>query len=154
MFLYSTLLTFHSYYRWFVVFLLFFQIIWLIYHSYVDSTFRAKHLQLLLLCAFLYDVQFIAGWILYFQSTLAQQFWVDPSSMVKLRDVRFFGIEHMTMMTLCVLLINTLVWINRKKVGRKNVFSNLLKWHALLAVVVLGSIPWSFSPFTHRPNFR
>ncbi|HMR20369.1 MAG TPA: hypothetical protein PKA53_13780, partial [Sphingobacterium sp.] len=129
---YATLLIFHSYYRWFVVLLLLTQMIWLAYHSYRHSVFLQSHLWILLLCAALYDIQFITGWILYFHSTIAQQFWVDPPAMVKLREIRFFGIEHMSMMSLAVVLVNIFTWRSRKRIGQKKVFLRLLKWYILV----------------------
>lgn len=152
--LYSTLLIFHSYYRWFVVLLLIFQITWFAYHSFRHTRLETSHLNVLILCAILYDIQFLVGWVLYFQSTLAQQFWIAPAAMVKLRDVRFFGIEHVTMMSLAILAINFLVWKSSRRIGHRGAFVQLLKWYIVLLLTILASIPWSFSPFTHRPDFR
>lgn len=152
--LYSSLLIFHSYFRWLVVALLLAQFLVLWYHNRRQSIFTRQHFRLLNYSLLIYDLQFLVGWILFFQSPLAQQFWADPDLMVKVRDVRFFGLEHMTMMTLTIFALHILMWRSAKYIGKREGFNHILRWFLLIVLVILASIPWSFSPFTHRPLFR
>lgn len=101
----------------------------------------------------IYDIQFFIGWVLYLNSPLVTAFWNDISIGIKTREVRFFGLEHMTMMTLAVMMINIVSLLVKKKVG-SNGFTYLWKRYIWISLMILASIPWSFSPFTNRPNLR
>lgn len=136
-----------------VLLALIFQLVWIYINHKNKSEFKSKHYQLLIFFTLIYDFQLILGWLLYLNSPLVSAFWNDIGAGVKNRQLRFFGIEHMSMMTLAILLINLFTFTVRKKIG-SNGFSYLAKRYIWIAIFILSSIPWSFSPLTSRPNWR
>ncbi|TDS11768.1 hypothetical protein [Sphingobacterium paludis] len=150
----AALLVSHSYYRWLVLLAMLTQLGWLIFHTKKGSQFSKKHYYVLLTFTLLYDVQLIIGWLLYLHSPLVDAFLDDVSAGVKNRQLRFFGLEHVSVMSIAILLFNMVTIRAFKKIGRPNMFKSLLKWHVCIYLLILSSIPWSFSPLTSRPNFR
>jgi hypothetical protein len=71
-----------------------------------------------------------------------------------LREIRFFGMEHITMMTIAV----TIITIGASKAKRKSTdldkFRTQAIWFTIGLLVILSSIPWAFSPLVHRPWLR
>lgn len=151
---YSKLLLFHSYFRWVVVIALIGQFCWILNHYLKGKTFENKDLQYLLLFCMAFNIQFFVGWLLYFQSPLVKHFYQAIPKSIKIREVRFFGLEHMTMMSIAIIWMNVSSFLVRKHIGSPKGFSFLFKRHIWILLFVLGSIPWSFSPFTARPNWR
>lgn len=151
--MYHYLLILHSYFRWLVLFALLFQIAWIFINHRNNKTFSLKDYQILLRLTSIYNIQFLIGWILYLNSPIVTAFWNDISIGVKTRQLRFFGLEHMTMMTLAVFMINIVNNLVKKKIG-SNGFTYLWKRYIWISLIILSSIPWSFSPFTNRPNLR
>ncbi|OYD44251.1 hypothetical protein CHU00_17855 [Sphingobacterium cellulitidis] len=151
--MYHYLLILHSYFRWLVLFALVFQIVWIFINHRKNKVFSSKDYQILIGLTIIYDIQFFIGWVLYLNSPLVTAFWNDISIGIKTREVRFFGLEHMTMMTLAVMMINIVSLLVKKKVG-SNGFTYLWKRYIWISLMILASIPWSFSPFTNRPNLR
>lgn len=152
--LFASLLIFHSYFRWAVVLLLLAQALWLWYHIRQQTIYSRQHYRILNLSLIVFDIQLLVGWVLFFQSPLSQQFWSDPATMVKVRDVRFFGLEHTSMMTLAVAALHFLFGRSARLIGKPESFSKIMKWFLFVFLLIMASIPWSFSPFTHRPLFR
>ncbi|MBA8986693.1 hypothetical protein [Sphingobacterium cellulitidis] len=151
--MYHYLLILHSYFRWLVLFALVFQIVWIFINHRKNKVFSSKDYQILIGLTIIYDIQFFIGWVLYLNSPLVTAFWNDISIGIKTRQLRFFGLEHMSMMTLAVMIINIVSLLVKKKVGG-NGFTYLWKRYIWISLMILTSIPWSFSPFTNRPNFR
>ena len=150
----ATLLIFHSYYRWVVLMALLTQLPWLLFHAKKGSIFSKEHFFILIAYTLLYDIQLIIGWLLYLNSPLVDAFLKDVGTGVKNRQLRFFGLEHVSMMSLAILLINIATLRVRRKVGSVGIFKSLVKWYLCISLIILTSIPWSSSPLTSRPNFR
>lgn len=151
---FSTLLVFHSYFRWIVLTAMFLQFIWLYINQKNNSLFSPKQYYLLLFFTLIYDIQLVLGFLLYSESILVQSFWNDISLGIKNRQIRFFGLEHVFMMTLGVFLVNLYTIITFKSINQKDIFRYLWKRYLWIFFIILSSIPWSFSPLTSRPNFR
>lgn len=150
----STLLILHSYYRWVVLLVLCIHLGWLHYHKSKASIFNKGHFSTLLIFTLLYNIQLLLGWMLYLQSPLVDAFLNNIAEGTRNRQLRFFGLEHVTMMSTAILLFNISLYRCRRKIGKPGVFHALLIWFYILLFLVLSSIPWSFSPLTSRPNFR
>ncbi|WKK60336.1 hypothetical protein [Sphingobacterium sp. BN32] len=150
---YSHWLLYHSYYRWIVLIAMLIQIVWIYINHRNKTTFEIKHYQWLVLFCMLYNIQLVLGWMLYLTSPISNAFWDDLPATLKNRQLRFFGLEHMSMMTLGIVLMNTLTFLVKKKVGTP-AFTYLWKRYIFIYIIILASVPWSFSPLTSRPNFR
>lgn len=146
------LLFYHSYYRWFVL------IIMLVHGVLICSNknkkFTRQHYYILLCFCVCYNIQLVMGWLLYFHSPLVDSFWRNISVGLKNRQIRFFGLEHMSMMTLGIAMLNYYSVNSYKKIGAYDTFSYLKTRYLIAIIIILSSIPWSFSPLTSRPSFR
>jgi hypothetical protein len=100
------------------------------------------------------DLQFLVGvWLYLGASPFAQAFLADVGTNVHNRLLRFFGLEHVTMMLIAVALVH---------VGRARAKSaadplqrhrRAFAWTMAALVFVLAAIPWPFLPVA-RPLFR
>ncbi len=148
------LLIFHSYFRWLVLLIMLVQILWIYINYKRNIIFSAKDFKILLLFTLVFDIQLIIGWSLYFNSMLVEGFWADIAKGIKNRQLRFFGLEHMSMMNLAIILINISTIRSYFRINTTYGFKKLWNIYIWIYLIILSSIPWSFSPLTSRPNFR
>lgn len=152
--MYPFLLALHSLTRWFVLICLLFAIFrsyrgWLGHKPFtqIDHVTRV-------VTASVAHVQLAIGIWLYFISPVVNYFLHNFSQAVHMRQIRFFGMEHVTMMLIAIVLIT----IGSAKAKRKSTdeakFKTMAIWFSIALLIILTSIPWSFSPLTSRPLFR
>ncbi len=100
------------------------------------------------------QIQFCIGIVLYCISPIVRFFIANFKEAVHMREIRFFGMEHITMMVLAVGVIS----IGAEKVSKaaddRTKFRIMALWFGIGLFLILISIPWSFSPLTSRPSFR
>ena len=152
--MYFNLLSFHSLIRWLVLLSLLFAIFrayrgWKSNYSFskLDNAVRLTsvtiaHLQLIL-GIWLYSISPVTHYFLHFFKDAVHQ-----------REIRFFGMEHITMMLTAIIVIT----IGSAKVKRqatdKEKFRTMAIWFSIGLFLILTSIPWKFSPLISRPYFR
>jgi hypothetical protein len=152
--MYSFLLATHSLIRWLVLVSLLYSIFiayrgWLFKKPYTraDSVIRS-------VTTTIAHIQLVIGVWLYCISPVVSYFLHNFSTAVRERQIRFFGMEHITMMIIAI----TVITIGSAKTKRKPTdgrkFKTMAVWFTVALVIILSSIPWSFSPLTARPNFR
>jgi hypothetical protein len=152
--MYSILLSLHSVTRWLVLLILVVSLLyaWKRYHGKVPFTSRGEKLRLW--TVIISHIQASLGLILYFMSPIVAYFLFHFSEAVHERELRFFGMEHITVMISAVVVIT----IGSAKVKREpnDVLKHkkMLVWFGLGLFLILTSIPWSFSPLISRPDFR
>lgn len=151
---YELLLFYHSNYRWIAILALCILLIWTYIAQKRQTKYTQKALRINILLTSLITVQGILGLLLYSISPIAQAFWSDISVYIKERQVRFFGLEHIFMMSLGIILLWYHVWRSRKHIGSNIFFKKQLNLYIWVIMIMLSSVPWSFSPLTSRPNFR
>lgn len=152
--MYGYLLIIHSYLRWIALGFLLFGLIFIIIKKSKKSIYTTKDYQLFKAIKNVFNLQFLVGILLLTQSLMVKAFWSQMSQAVKWREIRFFGLEHPFMMILGVLLLNVFTHKTKDKIGTANVFNYLLVRYLIILFILFVSVPWSFSPFTARPNFR
>ena len=152
--MYGYLLIIHSYLRWIVVGFLLFGLIFIILKKSKKAIYTTKDYQLFKAIKNVFNLQFLVGFLLLTQSPMVKAFWSQVGQAVKWREIRFFGLEHPFMMILGVLLLNVFTHKTKDKIGTANVFNYLLVRYLIILFILFVSVPWSFSPFTARPNFR
>ena len=152
--MYNSILVLHSLVRW----LLLFSLIFAIYRAYrgwkSKSVFgvwdnRARHVT-----ATIAHVQLIFGLWLYFISPIVGYFFDNFHEAVHMREMRFFGMEHITMMSIAITLLTIGSVKVKKKPTDQEKFKTMLIWYSIVLAIIFLSIPWKFSPFTARPYFR
>jgi len=104
--------------------------------------------------ATLAHIQLILGLWLYVISPFSNHFLRRFPETIHQRDFRFFGMEHSLMMVVAVVLITIGSVKAKKKAADIEKFKTVAIWYTIGLLIIVASIPWAFSPFTSRPNFR
>jgi len=152
--MYTILLALHSLTRWLVLVSLIFSIGrsyrgWLLNKPFlkVDDTIR-------LITVTIAHIQLIIGLGLYGISPIVHYFLSHFNTAVHERQIRFFGMEHITVMLISIVLITIGSAKAKRKTTDKEKFKTMAVWFSIALVLILSSIPWAFSPLTSRPYFR
>lgn len=152
--MYAVLLTLHSLVRWLVLINLLFAIIeayrgWLKKRPFTktDNTIRSVAVTTA-------HIQLVLGICLYAISPVVRYFLSYFKQAVHEREIRFFGMEHVTMMVIAIVLITIGSAKTKKQQTDQQKFKTMAIWFTIALVIIFLSIPWHFSPFTSRPYFR
>lgn len=148
------LLPFHSFLRWLILLALVFSLArayrgWLTKQNVLKFDRLLNIVTLILLYS-----QFIIGLFLYFSSPLVHYFLHHFKEAVHIQNIRFFGMEHITSMSVAILLISVGSFKAKRKRMDCERFKTQALWFTVALLIIFLSIPWSFSPFTSRPEFR
>lgn len=152
--MFVTLLALHSLVRWLVLASLLFAIFrgyrgWLTRKQFSRFDNSVRHWT-----ATIAHIQLLLGGALYVVSPIVNHFLQNFQEAVHQRDLRFFGMEHITMMVLAVVVIT----IGSAKAKRKPTdaakYKTMALWFTVGLLIIFLSIPWAFSPFTSRPYLR
>jgi hypothetical protein len=152
--MYGYLLIIHSYLRWIVLGFLLFGLIFIFIKKSKKAIYTTKDYRLFKVIKNVFNLQFLVGILLLTQSPMVKAFWSQASQAVKWREIRFFGLEHPFMMILGVILLNVFTDKTKDKIGTHTAFNYLFIRYLIILFILFVSIPWSFSPFTARPNLR
>jgi hypothetical protein len=152
--MYPTLLALHALFRWLVLIVLLYALFkaysgWLSKKTFTPADNKIRTIAMIVV-----HFQIILGLWLYFISPLISQFFSNFKTAVHVKDVRFFGMEHSIMMLIAAVIIT----IGSAKAKRKKTdvekFKTLAIWFTIGLLIILISIPWSFSSMAARPDFR
>jgi hypothetical protein len=99
-------------------------------------------------------VQFILGIVLYCISPVVRYFLGYFKTAVHQREIRFFGMEHIAMMVIAIVLITIGSMKAKRQPTDKQRFKTMAIWFTIALIIILASIPWQFSPLISRPYFR
>ena len=152
--MYTTVLALHSIFRWIVLIALLFAIYRAVRGWRGDKTFLPFDNKLRHWTATVVHIQLMLGLWLYFISPIVRHFLSDFKTTVHERELRFFGMEHITMMILAVIVITIGSAKAKRKVEDRDKFKVMAIWFAIGLFVILLNIPWKFSPLVSRPYFR
>lgn len=152
--MYAIILALHSLIRWLVLASLIFALYrayrgWLSNKSYTKTDHYA-----MVAATTSAHVQLVLGIWLYFISPIVSYFLQNFSTAVHERGTRFFGMEHVTVMLIAITLITIGSAKAKRKQTDKEKFRTMAIWFSIGLLLILSSIPWSFSPLVSRPNFR
>lgn len=152
--MYFVLLTTHSLVRWLVLISLLIAVFrgwqgWLGKKPFTkfDNAIRSAAVTTL-------HIQWLLGLTLYFISPVVRYFFNHFKVAVHQRELRFFGMEHITMMLIAVILITAGSMKSKKRTTDEQRFKVMAIWFTIALVIIFASIPWQWSPFTRRPYFR
>nr|WP_295925549.1 hypothetical protein [uncultured Dyadobacter sp.] len=148
--MYSTLIFTHSLARWFVVVSLLYTIIrglrgWSSRSAFSKTDNLARHLT-----ATIAHIQLMIGWVLYFNSPFIAYFRTHFKEAVGQRDLLFFGMIHITLMTIAIIVIT----IGSSSAKRQETdiakFRIMTIFYTVAFVIIFIAVPWPFSPFSAR----
>lgn len=152
--MYPTLLVLHSYGRWLVLIALL-MVLQRVYFCWkYGSLISQLDAYVRVIALVVAGVQITTGLALYFISPVVAYFYTRFPETIHLREVRFFGMEHSSMM-LTGLLVFLWVLIRFYRPQTDNLrYKKATRWLTLALFIILTSIPWSFWPLVSRPLFR
>lgn len=137
--MYNALLHIHSGFRWIVLILLIAAIFNAI-TSKKKGVYLKKDKMLNLFAMIFLHTQLLGGLILYFISpkVMFSEGWMKNALL------RFFGMEHVLMMVIAVVLVT----IGRKKAEKAEApivkHQKIVVWYTIALLIILASIPWPF----------
>jgi len=149
-----SVLSLHSLIRWFVLIGLIFSLV-RAFQGWIKNKKKSNFDKIIeKFTLFFLNIQFFLGLYLYFKSPIVHYFLQNFKEALPQTELRFFGMEHITAMIISVLLINVGVYKANKKTKDFLYFKTIALWFTPAFIIIFCSIPWSFSPFTSRPDFR
>lgn len=152
--MYQTLTFLHSILRWLVLFSLLYSI-FRAYKGYFSSgQFLKSDNAIRHWTATIAHIQLVLGIILYSQSPIIKYFWNNFEEAKESFDVLFFGMIHITLMLLAIILITIGSSISKRKTTDRDKFKTILIYYLIALVIIFIAIPWPFSPFANRPYLR
>lgn len=90
-----------------------------------------------------YDIQLVIGFILYgVLSPITKIAFADFKAAMKTPDLRFFAVEHVTIMIIAVVLAHLLSLLPNRKQGKQKSFLTMILSLILLVIVIVGT-PWA-----------
>ena len=152
--MYSTLLVFHSLIRWLVLAFLLYSI----YRAFVgylnDKPFSKTDNAFRHWTATIAHIQLMIGIILYTQSPIVHYFWRKTETGLQNLDITFYGIIHIFLMLTAIVLLTIGSALAKRQPTDKEKFKTMLVWFSIALIIIFIAVPWTFSPFSSRPNFR
>jgi hypothetical protein len=150
---YPFALLLHSWLRWAVLALLVI-VVWRAWQgrrglgpwTAVDERFHAVLVGVM-------DLQFMLGLWLYAASPFTRAFLTELGGSMSNRLLRFFGLEHVTMMLAAVALVHVGRARSKDVPDPRLRHRRVFAWTLAALLFVLSSIPWPFFPIA-RPLFR
>lgn len=139
---YTALLHIHGGLRWLILLSGFFLIAGCVAGKRSGLPFRPLGRRLSTIYVSLMDLQFLAGITLSLASPLVQTFWSNPASGMKSHDLRFFAVEHTTLMITALVLAHVGSARSRRAKDDASAYVTALKWSAASLALILLGIPW------------
>lgn len=130
----------HSGWRWIVLLLLVAAIIKMHRGWKGKKSFTTGDKKLALFAMIAFHIQFLFGWILYFLSGKVQ----FGEGWMKNEVFRFYGMEHVLMMTIAMILITMGYSKSKKKDTDVAKYKVVAVFYTIAFVLILASIPWPF----------
>lgn len=152
--MYSYLLIFHSIVRWGVLLSLFYAIYRGVRGWVGRTVFTAQDNSIRHITATMAHVQLTLGYVLYFNSPLISYFRAHFHEAIRQFDFLFFGLIHIILMTLSVVLITIGSSVSKRLDTDHGKFKVMTLWFALALIIIFIAIPWPFSPLANRPYLR
>ena len=140
--MYTTLLSIHSIVRWLILITFIYTFIRALYGWILKKEFNKSDKIALTATASLAHLQLLLGIWLYFVSPIAHFFIHNFKFAIKLKEYRFFGMEHALIMLIAIVLIT----IGSSIAKRKNVdtikFKTIVIWYGIGLILILSAIPY------------
>lgn len=139
---YSLLLTIHDDLRWLVLLSAFVAVIAALTGLLGGRPFRPLGRATGVLFISVMDLQFLLGLLLCFLSPWVAQFWSSPLSAMKVKEARFFGMEHLVIMIAALALAHVGAARSKRAGDDAKSYRTALVWFALSLLLMLAGIPW------------
>jgi hypothetical protein len=100
------------------------------------------------------DLQLLLGlWLYIGLSPVTRTFLSDPGASMGTPQVRFFAVEHATLMVIAVVVAHIGRALSKKIEAGPRRYRSIVMNTAIVLLVIAAAIPWPFVPAA-RPLFR
>ena len=141
--MYIYLKTVHSYWAFFVLFILVAAIVNAFIGRYMGKEFSTKDLRISLFGLIFSHIQLLIGLILYFVSPWFDQWAAIGMGVMKDAQARLYLVEHPITNILAIVLI-TIGWSMHKRQSESSKkFLRIILFYSLGLLLLLSRIPWS-----------
>ncbi|MFN8345357.1 MAG: hypothetical protein U0X91_10150 [Spirosomataceae bacterium] len=152
--MYSTLLFFHSGFRWLVLAGLVYSLSGAYtgisnHRPFTKTDNAVRHWT-----ATISHIQLTLGVTLYFVSPIIKYFLSQTKEAIQHLDIAFFGLIHSTIMFAAVVIITIGSSLAKRKATDREKFTTIAVWFSIALLLLFAAIPWPFSPLASRPYFR
>ncbi|MER0441977.1 hypothetical protein [Emticicia sp. W12TSBA100-4] len=148
------LVSLHSILRWLVLVSLILAI-FRAYRGFTQHTIFTKTDNLIRhWTATIAHIQLVVGMTLYIQNPVIKYFWANFKEMSQQLEVLFFGIIHIFLMLVAIVILTIGSAMAKRKSTDKEKFKTMLVWFSLALFIIFIAIPWPFSPLANRPYIR
>lgn len=152
--MYQTLTFYHSIVRWLVLA----SLLYSIYRAYKGYTSNAQFSKtdnsIRHWTATIAHIQLVIGITLYTQSPIIKYFWKNFNEAIHNIDTAFFGLLHIILMLIAIILITIGSALSNRKTTDKEKYKTMVVWFSISLIIIFIAIPWPFSPLANRPYFR
>jgi hypothetical protein len=141
--MYTVLLHTHNMFRWLVLLTLVLAVSFAFIGWFKKREWSKKDNITGLLLTIFFDVQFLVGIILYaFVSPITKAAFSDFGAAMKNSDLRFYAVEHISLMLIALILVHIGRSKTKKAIGhwKKHRAATIFYGSALL--LILAAIPW------------
>lgn len=152
--MYTSLIIFHSLFRWLVLASLLFAIYRAVTGLRSGISFSKTDNAVRHWTATIAHIQLAIGITLYIKSPVIQYFMAHFTEALKQLELLFFGIIHFLMMFVAVVIITIGSAMAKRKKSPQEQYRTMLVWFTAGLVIILLAIPWPFSPLASRPLWR
>jgi hypothetical protein len=141
--MYTGLLHTHNLFRWLVLIAMVLAVVFaLIGWSGKRGWSKKDNITGLLLTVFM-DIQFVVGMILYaFVSPKMKAVFNDFGAAMKNADLRFYAVEHISLMVIALVLVHIGRAKSKKAVPAWKKHKNAAIFYGIALLLVLAGIPW------------
>ncbi len=122
---------------------------WMGKRSFTLADNRVRHIT-----ATIAHIQLALGYVLYFNSPLIAYFRGNYQEAIKQFDYLFFGLLHVILMSIAVIVITIGSSSAKRSVTNQGKFRIMTLLFVLGLLIIFIAIPWPFSPLAHRPYLR
>ncbi len=152
--MYSTLIIYHTYFRWLVLASLLYAI-FISYKGYTtQKPFTKTDDMVRHWTATIAQIQLMIGMVLYFNNPMIKYFWTNLNEGIANMNVAFFSLIHITLMFTAIMLITFGSALSKRKPTSEENFRTILVWFSIALFIIIIAIPWPFSPLAARPYIR
>lgn len=136
----------HSSLRWVVLATLFIHLYYL-YSGYFKNKEFSKFNKIFshITVGFVH-LQFVVGLYVYYTSEKIAQFLENVKESMSIYELRFFAVEHSSIMLLAIILITIGSFKSKRIEDDKAKYKTQIIYFTIALVLILTSIPWSLSP--------
>ncbi len=141
--MYTGLLHLHNTLRWLVILVALVTLLKYFMGWFSQKNWKKTDTILGIVFTSIMDLQLLVGIILYFfVSPITEAAFQDFGAAMKNADLRFYAVEHVSMMLIAVVLVHIGHARSKKSKTDRKKFGNALVFYGIAYLIILAAIPW------------